>query len=454
MSQSRLAWSLAWALAATATMVSGCSSLNPFKREDDEYVKARNLIEGYEDREGNWIRPEGTRADKRRGSDLPAFLQKIPGLAPRPVDKELARKEYIEGDALFEKAKVAEGEERRSLFRQAAKKYISAGKNWVSSALEQDSYLMTAESYFFAEDYSKAEDYYVKLVKEYPRTRYQDRVDQRRMEIGLYWLQFKDQFYHVNLTDNKRPWNDTPNHGKRVLEKMRLDNPTGKLADDVTMELANTQFKRENWNEALDLYRDLISTYPDSRHQFDAHFLGVKAAMQSYQGAEYSEEPLLQASKMIKQMTRQFPDQSQGQMEHIRSAYAEVVYHRAEREYSKAQYRYNKGEAKSARIYCTNLLANDEFKDTPFAQRAKEMLQKLEGMPSEPVQPLGWLATALPNRDRISPLAKNIPIEQLDEKNVQSQLATSQGNPPLAPTDLPSREPSRLGNAPTGTINR
>ena len=49
---------------------SGCASLNLFKKEEDEYSRARNEINGYSDSEGNWIRPEGSRADKSRESNL------------------------------------------------------------------------------------------------------------------------------------------------------------------------------------------------------------------------------------------------------------------------------------------------------------------------------------------------------------------------------------------------
>jgi hypothetical protein len=127
-----------FAMAAVVSL-SGCASLNPWN--DDQYTRARNSIEGYEDREGNWVRPEGIRADKRRNSDLPKFLQAIPGLAPRPVNKEVARRKYLEANELFTKASglsvESEAEERRKLFRQAGKMYDDAGKDWVSSALEQ-----------------------------------------------------------------------------------------------------------------------------------------------------------------------------------------------------------------------------------------------------------------------------------------------------------------------------
>ena len=398
---------------------SGCASFNLFKKEDDEYRRARNAIEGYEDKEGNWIRPEGIRADKSRDSNIPKALQFIPGLAPAPVKKDLAKSTYLEGDELFKSAaKLPEGSgERQAMFRASARKYNQAGKHWASSALEQDALFMTAESYFYAEDYPKAEDFFVKLLKEYPRTRYQDMVDKRRFEIGLFWLQFKDEFYHLNVSDNRKPWNDTRKHGVRVLEKMRLDNPVGRLADDVTMELANTAFKNENWNDALDTYSDLISTYPDSPHQFDAHLLGVKSALMSYQGADYSQVPLEKAEKMIKQMPRQFREKAEGQKKQIEDAMKEVRYRRAEKEYTWATYRLNKQEARASRIHCMKILS--DYGDTPFADKAKAIMEKTGGMPAEPVQQLSWLADLFPTRDKITPLLK--PTPNLDDQDKATQ---------------------------------
>ncbi|MFN7734268.1 MAG: hypothetical protein ACK5OB_20400 [Pirellula sp.] len=85
-------WLKIGALACIVQSAVGCASLNPFKKED-EYERARNKIEGYEDTEGNWIRPEGSRADRAKSS-LPKFIQQIPGVGDRPVNKDLAREKY------------------------------------------------------------------------------------------------------------------------------------------------------------------------------------------------------------------------------------------------------------------------------------------------------------------------------------------------------------------------
>jgi outer membrane protein assembly factor BamD (BamD/ComL family) len=414
---------------------SGCRLFKPW--QEDEYSRAKNAIEGYEDKEGNWIRPEGSRADKMMNSDVPKILRKIPGLGERKVDKDLARSTLKEANEIYQAAlSTQDSPDRKELFRKAAKKYNQAGKHWASSSLEQDAYFMTAESYFFAEDYPKAEDFYVKLIKEYPRTRYQDRVDQRRMEIGNYWLQFPDKFYNLNFTDKSRPLNDTENHGKRVLEKMLLDSPTGRLADDVVMDIANTEFKRENWNEALDRYRDLITVYTDSPHQFDAHFLGAKSALLAYQGPQYSSEPLEQADKLLKQMVRQFSKQASERKEPIAEMLAEVKYRQAERLYDEATYRNNKQEYAAAIVYCDRIL--DNYPDTPFADKAQQIIDNAEGKPSVPTPYLHWMTYAFPTRDKVTPLLKPTQ-EEIAQR--QSLITRTRPKPTPNPLDPNSGDP-------------
>lgn len=174
------------------------------------------------------------------------------------------------------------------------------------------------------------------------------------------------------------------------------------------MDIANTEFKRENWSEAVDRYRDLITVYTDSPHQFNAHFLGAKAALLSYQGSQYSAEPLDQADKFLNQLVRQFPKESSERREQIGEMLAEVKFRKAERLYSEAVYRNNKQEYASAILYCERII--DNYPDTPFAQRAEEMIDKADGKPARPTPYLHWMTYAFPTRDKVTPLLK--PTEQ------------------------------------------
>ncbi len=381
----------------------GCNLLRPDRNGGKDYAELKRSVESYQDADGNWIRPEGSRAEKHRGSALHSFTQYIPGLAEKPPEPDLAKAKFKEADQIFEEAKNAKGDERQRLFRAAAAKYRDAGKRWKSSYLEHDALMMAGECLFFAEDYPKAEQQYARVLKEYPRSKYLDLIDSRRMEIAMYWLQLKETSSNVltpiNLTDNKQPWSDTGGHGKRTLENIRVGNPTGKLSDDVTMELANSAFKQGDYYSAADHYADLRMTYPESPHQFEAHFLGLKAVMETYEGAEYNEGPLDEAEKILKQLNRQFPQQAKEHEEYLKRAYAEIRYRKAERLWSRAEWRILRGENNSAKLFIDRILA--EYADTPFADKAKAAQEKLGELPGEPKQQFQFLADLFADRDPV-----------------------------------------------------
>ena len=385
-----------------SSLLTGCNVFRPGSKTP-EYDAAKRDIESYMDQDGNYVRPEGLKGEKKKSSS--AFASMI-GLGEKPADKTGAREAYLEGDALFERAKNAPDDERYKLFEQAAKKYKAAGKLWKSSAMEQDALFMAGESYFFADKLPAAEDMYVRLIKEYPRTKFLDKTDQRRMEIALFYLRYDaadpQAFYELNFTDRRRPWNDTRRNGVRVLDKMRMDNPTGRQADDATMELANEAFRREDYLEAREKFEDLRITYPDSPHQFEAHFLGLKAAIETYQGAQYASEPLDEAEKLIKKLLKQFPNESKEHREFIDRAYAEIRYKKAERLHDQAAYRMARGENNSAKIYFDQILI--EFSDTPFGEQAKASLETIAPLPGEPTRHFQWLATLFPESSRTRPL--------------------------------------------------
>lgn len=418
-----------------ALSLSGCASLGLTKKED-EYDLAKRAIEGYQDAEGNYVRPEGRLADKQRKSTMPGLLKNVPLIGTKPANPTLAKSQFQQAEETYRQAtelwKEAQNasleirdqqlRETSELFEKAGKQFDEAGKNWISSYLHQDSLLMAAESYFFAERYPKAEERYVRLVKDYPRTRYQDHVDKRRMEIGLYWNQFDDKFYHVNFTDKRKPWNDTAKHGIRVLEKMRLDSPTGKLADDVTMELASSHFRSQKWTEALNTYDELITTYPDSRHLYSAHLLGIKAALESYRGPDYSHEPLDKADKFFKNL-KQFPEDYRRDKDEIDRMYTELVNRKAERLFHNAEYRFNKGEARAAKMKCEEIL--EKYDQTAFAQPAREMILNLDGKPDEPTPYLSELTTLFPTRDKTAPLRKPLPEEVIESDRKEREARTA-----------------------------
>ena len=77
------------------------------------------------------------------------------------------------------------------------------------------------------------------------------------------------------MFNQQRPWRDRHGHALRIYDKIRVDDPTGRLADDATLAAANEHFANGKFQKADDYFTDLRTAYPTSEHQFSAHFLGM-----------------------------------------------------------------------------------------------------------------------------------------------------------------------------------
>ena len=328
--------------------------------------------------------------------------KKLTGTEPKP---ELAKQLYAQAEALYREAVSAPPERREELFLQAAEKYAEAAKRWPESALEQDGFYMAGESYFFADAYPKAHSMYEKLIKKYPGTKYMDTIDARRYVIAQYWLELTkedpENAFYMNLTNRRRPWRDTRGHALRVYDKIRIDDPTGKLADDATLAAANAHFVSGSYFKADEYYGDLRKAFPSSEHQFKAHFLGLKTKLLCYQGSNYAGDALDEAEKLIKQIRKQFPKEAAEEKEFLSRAYAEMRFKKAEREWDMAQYFIKRGEYGAARMYqqtCVN-----EYDDTPFAERAKQQLAEQASYPDIPPKRMEWLVNLFPREQPAKP---------------------------------------------------
>src|SRR6056297_2043591 len=170
---------------------------------------------------------------------------------------------------------------------------------------------MLAESQFFADRLANATDSYQRLQNEYPRNRHSDRAAARLFSISRYWIETEKVgggSWTPNFTDPTRPKLDAKGHAIRVLDQIRFDDPTGRLADDATMAAAAEFIRQEKYDRADEFLTDLRETYTDSEHLFLAHLLGIRCKMEVYAGPHYSALLLDEAEKLVKQTRQRFPD--------------------------------------------------------------------------------------------------------------------------------------------------
>ncbi len=197
-----------------------------------------------------------------------------------------------------------------------------------------------------------------------------------------------------NITDKTRHGFDTIGQALRVYENIRLNDPTGPLADDALMATANTYFKLGRYEDADYHYGLLRREYPRSQHQFEAHLLGLQSKLRKYQGPDYDGTALDEAEKLAKQLVTQFPDRVGAERERMQKTRAEVSAQRALRAWTRAEY-YAKGKYYgAAKAYYQKIV--DNYSDSKLAEESRTRLAALDGQPDRPPQRVAWLANLFP----------------------------------------------------------
>ncbi|MEX0818274.1 MAG: outer membrane protein assembly factor BamD [Pirellulaceae bacterium] len=391
----------------------GCSLIKPRDNALTDYERTRRELSGggsaveaaqyTEDAPADASLTVADFAPKRIG----ATVRKLSGNGPNPQEsKELyaqAQQAYAAATQLKQRNPDADS---RPHFVAAAKLFESAAEKWPDSELEQDGLHMAGESYFFADHYWDAEMSFEKLLKKYQNSKHIDAVQPRRFAIAQYWLSLhRDDpkaFYELNVLDESTPTRDVFGHAMRVFDRIRLDDPTGKLADDATLALGNAHFAAGKFMKADEYYTDLRKTFPSSEHQFQAHFLGLKSKLEAYQGADYSADAIAGAEKLVDQIRKQFPVEAQREREYLDREAARIRYLKSERDWLMAQRFDRRAEYGAAKHYYQGLIA--DYPDTPFGERARQRIAEIGGEPEVPEQPLSWLVAMFPEDDEVKTL--------------------------------------------------
>lgn len=291
------------------------------------------------------------------------------------------------------------------LFVASAKLYMEASQLWPKSRLEEDALFMAAECQFFADRYPKASKAYELLVKKYPNSKYMDQIAVRQFKLAEYWLDLEkssSSWSITSLTDPKRPKFDTFGNALRVFDKIRFEDPTGKLSDDATMAAANACFEAQRFARADTLYDDLRESFPQSAHQFNAHLLGLKCKRELYEGPEYDGTVLDEAEELVKRMFRLFPHEAEQHRTQLTAAMRDIRLKKAEREWTMAKYYDRRNEYAAARQYYQ--IVRTEFSDTSLAQEAAARLAEIGELPDVPPDRLKWLSNLFPEPKRAKPL--------------------------------------------------
>jgi TolA-binding protein len=326
------------------------------------------------------------------GFDLSALapsnvIKNVKNWAGYGPDEQIARTAYDEGHRLF----------REKKYDDAAKQFATAADRWPDTPLEEDALFWRAESFFFADRYSAADDAYDKLLKKYTYSHHLDTAVKRQFAIGRYWEQFQAAEPHwpvtPNFVDKSRPLFDTWGRSIKAYEHSRLNDPTGPLADDALMATGNAYFVHGRYEDAAINYDLLRKEYPKSEHQKNAHLLEVEAKQRIYQGPLYDGTPLKEAAELTDQTLIRFGPTLGADRERLVEAKNRMMAEQAERDWAMGQFYEKKGRYGSARYYYRSVV--DNYPQTRTAAMAKERLEQIKDYAAEPPDRLAWLTDLL-----------------------------------------------------------
>jgi outer membrane protein assembly factor BamD (BamD/ComL family) len=309
---------------------------------------------------------------------------------PWRKDEEMGRAALREADDLF----------RQGKYTEAIKSYKTAAFRWPDSIIEEDALFLLGECYFFTDDYPEASDTFLELLKKYSNTRHLDKVMHRQFAIGRYWQELENAdpewFLIPNVTDDTRPMFFTSSNALAAYESVRLNDPTGPLADDSVMATANAYFVEEKFQDADYYYQILRNEYPRSEHLKEAYVLGLRSKMRTYQGPVYDGVPLADSEDLVNQMLVQFPTELGEERQRLLEDKRNILEQRAERDWQMASYYHKNKYYGAVRFYCQKIIK--EYPETSFAQQAAARIEEIKGKPDQPKNYFNWIEDVLPGR--------------------------------------------------------
>ena len=322
--------------------------------------------------------------------------------------KTAAESVYAEAKQFYEQGTQAinaapNGDQHEAYFISAANKFKTAGSLWPDSSLAEDALFYEGESFFFANRYVQANRAYEGLIAEYSGTRYLDRAEQRRYSIAVYWLDLKKNGASmVSLKDAKRPKFSLTSEARRILHRIRIDDPSGKLADDATFALGTAYMAINRHEDAAETFSYLRKDYPGSEYQFKSQMLELESRLKSYRGPDYDGLPLAEAKKLQQQIVKQFPNESSQHMDILNQQSALIKNQLAQRDYQIGEFYEGKGQNLAAKIYYEKV--QEDHSNTVFENGLSEKIATVAAKPATPAPPAQWLPNMFPDGNPEKPI--------------------------------------------------
>jgi outer membrane protein assembly factor BamD (BamD/ComL family) len=291
--------------------------------------------------------------------------------------------------ALRSELEVAREAYRREEYDMAERLFGAlADREKTAPQAVQEAMYYRAECLRLTGHYPKACDTYSLLMNKFPSTQYREQCCERMFDIGNYWL---DETWQEMKEDKERregkrwvvwphwfsfertkPFFDREGRAIEALEKVRLYDINGPLADQALYRCGVVKMYNENYREAEQYFSQVHAKHPESKLTPKAIELAVFCKQMSTGGASYDGRKAVEARNLIQAALRSYPQiaHDKDKREYMEKQRQAVDLQLAEKEYNQAEFYRRIGQYGSAYFYYD--LVRRRYPNTRYAPLAEE----------------------------------------------------------------------------------
>jgi outer membrane protein assembly factor BamD (BamD/ComL family) len=231
----------------------------------------------------------------------------------------------------------------------------------------------------------KACDTYAALLNKFPTSSYREQCCQRMYDIANYWLddtwdemkRTKDgkewlpsfNWFHFG---NTKPFFDSEGRAIEAMEKVRLYDLSGPLADQALYRCGVVKMYREDWREADHYFSQVALRHPESELAPRALQFAVFSKQMATGGSDYDGRKTAEARKLIQTALASYPQIANDpkKREYLERQRQSIDEQQADKELKMAEFYRRTGHPASAYYYYE--LVRRRYPNTEAARKAAE----------------------------------------------------------------------------------
>jgi outer membrane protein assembly factor BamD (BamD/ComL family) len=229
----------------------------------------------------------------------------------------------------------------------------------------------------------------------FPNSTYREQSVQHLFDIANYWLDDTRQAMKEDKErregkrwivmprfvsfEKDKPLLDREGRAIEALEKVRLHDINGPLADEALFMCGIVKMYDENYREAVHYFSQIHQRHPDSKRAPQSIKLAVFCSHMSTGGADYDGRKAAEARKLIQVALASYPELAHDPQtrDWLMNQSKSIDLQQAEKDYQMAEFYRRTGHPGSAYFYYE--LVQKRYKDTKYAKMARERWEEMRG---------------------------------------------------------------------------